>query len=381
MKKNIHAITVLIIINVLINSGCRDNISNPDESLKNLALYAVIDGNKSGFLIIDYATMAVEDSFYTTPYVPKGIEFSGDYKEWYSIWKSSSSGNKLYAINTVSKGIKRNTSCKGDLLTLSGDKNNIIVFGDRIIQFYNRENFSLLYEDSIGNISKIVSSQTKRLIYCLGNSLDNKRFGVFVYDLNTKKLLRFVPLKDSVQQRSMVASDIKISPNDEYLYISIFTWANGFSGFGSFMVMDISNDNIINDYVSGGMSQLAVSGDGKNVFISDPAGYGIELPPTYKIFYFTNNFYNTFIDWRTFFNTSTFNGSVNSSQEIIMSPDNKSLVTNVVGSLKTEEGKLIQILKIGISKKETISSFSFPTDIHGHITQRIKKMKIGKYFK
>jgi hypothetical protein len=82
-----------------------------------LALFASFDGNWAGIKVIDPNTLANVDSLESDDRRPIRVEFSPDYREWYSIKEQTTQTRILYAIDAKSKTILRTAPTTGSLVT------------------------------------------------------------------------------------------------------------------------------------------------------------------------------------------------------------------------------------------------------------------------
>lgn len=383
MRKLTHPLVLVLIIVVF--SDCRKEgpvgDGGNDQPQLIPALFASVDGNWTGIWVFDTDSLKLIDSFDTGPIgVPFSIEFSPDYQIWYSIWESTILDYGLFAVDARTKAILRRMPTTGKKITSDKDKCLLIAHGNDdvgYIEFYRRDNLSLVHRDSLGGLSWFtVASPTERKLYVFhsthtGQSIDN---GILVYDFETHTIDRKIGFADSSRQRNLEGADIKISPDGQYVFVTAFDWG---CWCGIFFAFDLNTDSVVAEYPCGSFSQMGVSPDGKYVYITDPAGYLYEMTPTEKV-------------WRYDVQTRVAEVLIYRGQELglvggpfvteeaVVSQDNRTLFLTIAGGLRTTEGMRVHIVKIDLTTKKVLDFYGIPPDDRGYITKHIRKLKLGK---
>lgn len=177
----------------------------------------------------------------------------------------------------------------------------------------------------------------------------------------------------------MELSDFAISPEGEYLFVTVFNWASG-DGYGTFHVVDLNRQTVIGEYLCGKYSKMCVSPDGKHVYIGDPGGYGLDLIPTGHLLRYdiTNKQMELFIDWVPYNLTGgAYAGKLHTDQ-IVIAPDNRTMFITTLGG-RTSSGEKIGIIKIDTYTKKILDYYIMPKDHRGYVTHGIYRLKLGKY--
>lgn len=384
-EMRIHIGVGILIGAMLCCSGCKkagpiEPIAPPEPLPNDLALFASIDGNWTGIQVFNANSLQLIDSFQTSGGVPFHIDLSADYQTWYSVWAPAVYDYTLFAIDARSKNILNQRRPTGISLTSAMTKGFLITYGARR-QFWNHVDFSLVHEDSTDRIDlRMVVSPDERKLYSIykrlgapaGRSLD----GIMVYQLDQFQVERTFSIADSLRQRKMQEADLKISPDGRYLFITVFNW--GQRWYGSFHAIDLTTDQVVAEYPCGKFSQMAVSPNGRYVYITDPAGYLYEMQPTghllrYDILARTME---VFIDWIPYNLTG---GGRLITDQVVIAPDNRTMFLTTFNDGQTSDGKTIGIMKVDLRTKSILGIYEMPKDHRGYVTQIITRLKLGTY--
>jgi hypothetical protein len=363
------------------------NLFLDDCSLDSFALYASVDGNFSGLWIFDANILEKTDSLETN-WFPYSFEFSADYSIlYYSTRDPATNIRSIVAINAKTKAISRQSSTRNINLILDWQKKYIITYyGSDYIQFYDAQTFELVYEDSLGlgskglGMRKMVASPTEDKVYAFYNS--GQGIGIAVYNICNFEIERIINLK---QNSNIGDGDLKISPDGRYLFAIVHGWtdSNVTGWYDSFIAIDITNDQVVAEYLCGNDSQIGVNPDGNYVYISDPAGHGIELMPTNQVLR-----YNVISKGMEVFINGSDDIGLKSLYDdyiyfitgsIVIASDHRTMFIALEGDITTIDGKDIHIAKIDTHTKKILDYYAIPRDYRGYITSAIWKIKLGKY--
>ncbi len=373
---------VFILLLSTIVSFCSKNplapIPLPDDS----ALFLSLDGgnHNGGLWVLGANTLELIDSLSTGDGTPFTIEFSPDGSNLYTSWDTRIAKytweSNLYELSTNPLSIVRSVAMSYRTFVSDKDKYFLISFLEGL-EIFDRETLSLVKTDStIGFIRDLVASPNHARLY-FDSTLDGRFRGIVVYDLETFSIERVIAVADSAMQRKMQPADLAISPDEHYAFLTVFNWRGG-GGFGSFIVVDLTTDDVVCEYPCGSFSQMGVSPDGKYVYISDPAGYKYMFLPTNHVLRYNvrKNEMKVFIDGAY---DLGFEDNVLETDKIEVAPDNRTLFITISSGAKTRDGEPVEIAKVDALTRDVLGTFSLPRDHRGYITQNIVSIKLGKY--
>lgn len=191
--------------------------------------------------------------------------------------------------------------------------------------------------------------------------------GFGVYDLDSMKITDEIIVFDDTKYEGLEDVDIVVSNDDRYLFFSGWTWLGGFSGYGSFFVVDLIQKRILKEFRVGAFSQIAISPDGQSVYISDPGGYLYMFPSTRKV-------------WRYDVKNNSINVLLNTPcqpDRIAVAEDNRTIFISSWQFII--DGKHADIIKVDAQTGRIVSSYSAPLDSSGALMHTVRSIKIGKY--
>jgi len=337
------------------------------------------DYNKIGLRVLNANTLELIDSMYTAPGVPWTIEFSPEGDKLYTAWNNTPSFiYDLFEINikplTINKKIRLLSGC--DAVVSNSNKNLLITFGSKGIQIFNRGSLSLIYQDTLSikpYRTGIVAANNSNMIYYPKYDINKDVVGFGVFNLDLFKTIDSVIVFNNTIYKGLEGSNLLISKDDKYLFFSTWNW-RGLSGFGSFFVIDIANEKILEEYKVGAFSQLANSPDGQSVYISDPGGYLYNFPSTGKI-------------WKYDIRTSTISVLINDlyySDRITVANDNRTLFITPFVVFNMKDGKQAWLVKIDVLMQRIIDYLPVSYDSANYFSnmpRRLSENRIEKWVK
>jgi hypothetical protein len=246
-------------------------------------------------------------------------------------------------------------------------------YGAGVTQIFDRLTFQLLRTDSLGLLQWIVASPTQNTLYAIHQTYRESFTGILVYNLDSLRAEKTLRFDDFLAK---VPTDLAISPDGQYLFLTAFTWM-GFGGVGTFYAIDLTTERIVATYNCGSYSQIGLATDGKAVYLSDPAGYLYELPPTNQILRYDvgKRSIEVFIDGLA---PLGLKGTRLVTDQIVIGPDSKTMFVAHVGDAKTADGRDVHMAKLDLLTKRVLSVYSIPRDYRGYVTTRITRLRLAK---
>jgi DNA-binding beta-propeller fold protein YncE len=369
---------------LLLFSGCKNNpVWSPPTLDGGQALYVSLDGgnNNAGLWIIDPNSLELIDSLGTGQGVPSTLEFSPDYRTWYSSWTEYPSRQSyLFAVDNTTISIVQRVpvGIAPIYFTLKKDKDILIGYSSPYLKFYDRSTLSLFREDtSHATVWHLKPSITQSKLYL--TEADETMFtGLTIFSLDSFAVEKVIPVADTSRQKVMEPADLAISTDDKYAFLSVFNW-HGLGGYNSLFVVDLAQSKVIGEYTTGAFAQLCLSPDGRYVYISDPAGYKYMMSYSNEILRYDIATHSMEVFTRL--NELGLSGSVFTTDKIVIASDNRTMFISVSGDVKNPVGGILQILKMDASTRKVLNSFSLPLDSLGRITQMITNLKIAVHSK
>jgi hypothetical protein len=366
---NMKEIHVTILSMIVVFASCKDMgsepppIPPPPPLPEDVALYVSMDSYADcGICILNANSLQRVDSLVTRPGVPWTIEFSPNYSVWYSIWATSGSNHSLFSGEVRPLSVRQVVPLQDSKYALvkSADERYLIAFGNKGIEVYDRSTLSLFHRDTssvFNSQSPIRSSQSNNRIYFVW--IENRQpIGVASYDLDSLRLLDTLRLFDDARYPGLRDVDLVVSPDDTFLFLSAWNW-RGFGGFNSFFVIDLCQRRLVAEYRCGPFARLAVSPNGRSVYISR-AGFTLYiLPPNNHRTYRYDVLSNTMHDFL----------SRGGSTGIVVADDNRTVFLSDAS----------EIIKVDALTGTTLGTYSVPLDSLGRLTSLIRNIRLGKY--
>lgn len=340
---------------------------------KDAAVYLSMDGTEAGLWILDANTLELTDSMITAPGVPWCVEFSPDNSIWYSSWGRGTNYN-LYSSSLKPLSILNSTSLQtgNSFIVKSKSQNYLVAYISKGIEIFDRISLKPLKYDtaaSFGESSRVTPSHHTDIIFFTW--VENLQIvGIGIYDLNSLEIIDTLRLFNDTQFYGLQDVDLIISNDDKYLFFSVFNW-RGLSGFGSFFVIDLFQRTLVKEYRIGAFSQLAISPDGKKVFISDPGGYLYNFPSSGKI-------------WQYDVENQTMNILLNNlyyTDKITVAEDNRTLFITPVISFIMKDGQRAWVVKVDAQNGQIKDYYPVFYDSTGYYTNNPRNIKMGQYIK
>ena len=345
-----------------------------------LALFASIDGNWTGIWVFDTDSLKLIDSLQTISFT-SSIEFSPNYSIWYTIVRDHSDNAILIAIDARTKNILQQAITRNPFLISALQGRLLVGYYVKVTEIFDPETFLLIRADSLGWVDKAIACPKSPKLYLLSQSYNLNDPGprVVIYDLRDFKIDRTIELTDITYRRNrMQSSALAISPDGKYLFVTVFNWVGG-GGYGTFHAIDLTNNQVVAEYLCGKFSQMGVSPDGRYVYISDPAGYKYMMVPTDHVLRY--NIHS--LSMEVFINGLRDIGLAGKmlmiTDQVVIAPDNRTMFLTFMGDAHTTDGKQVHMIKLDILTKKVLGIYSIPPDYRGYITQIIVKLKLGKY--
>lgn len=363
-----HLIPILLLLAFAMLIACKDSVGPDDIPLPpplpdDVALYVSMDGEGAGIWILNANSLALIDSMITRPGVPWTIEFSPDNKTLYSSWHGTPSYlYNLHAVNLSDLTVSQSIQLLHGKYAVATDVNKLylIAYGSKGIQVFERATLNLIFQDTssyFGLNSRIVASKNHNRIY-FAKWENGQVVGFGTYDLDLHVITDSIIVFNANNYPGLQPADLSVSPDDRFLFFSVWNWRGG-GGFNTFFVIDISEGRIIAEYPCGHFARLAVSPDGKSVYISKAGDNIYILPP------------NNHPMYRFDVQTKTMNDFKNrgGGTGIAIAEDNRTMF--ISDNYKIE--------KVDALSGKIIASYTIPLDSLGRLTSHIRNIRLGKY--
>jgi hypothetical protein len=215
--------------------------------------------------------------------------------------------------------------------------------------------------------AELTSSHTANRFYFAQG--ENRKFiGIGVYSLDSMKVIETIRLFNNIEYPGLTSVDIECSPDDKFLYLSAFNW-RGLGGFGSFFIIDLTRKVIIDEFRVGSLSQLAVSPDGRSVYISDPAGYLLDLPGSGNVWKYDVQRNSMQVLIRFLYH----------SDKITVAEDNKTLFISPDVAFFDLNGEKAWLVKANALNGNIIKYFPVTYDSNGYFTNAARNVRMGRY--
>jgi len=326
-----------------------------------LALFASVDGTPTGLLIFDPNTLEPIDSFVLHGPVPWSLVISPDASTWYSAWQVGINTDTLYAIDARTKAIVNQvpTNGRGTQVISDKDKKYLITFDNGVTEFRDRINFSVVHRDSPYTVTQggVMSSNEPRFY---GWAPRGSESNFLVYNLDSFKV------EKTFNVEPPGGCEVVLSPDDRYLYALC----------DMFYVVDLTTHATVAKFPAVYYTNMGVSPDGKYVYLTNLPCEVCDFGTTWQVLrYDVETGAGVYIDWRNFPGLS----GVWTSDQVVVSPDSRSLYLTVDGLTRTCSGEYVRLLRIDTESKTVLQTFTFPVDAQGNVHQVISRLWLGKY--
>lgn len=364
MKKHILlSLVVLMFFNTCKKSGPVEPPEPPQPLPDDVALYVSFDDWEGvGIRVLNANSLDLVDSLITKPGVPRTIEFSPDNNTLYSCW-GRGANYSLYSVDVHPLAIRNSVPLLYSKYALakSADERYLVAYGSNGIDIFDRQTLSLVLQDTsdfYGGSSHVAMYKNhNRFIF---TKWQNRRFcGFGVYDLDSFKVIDSI-LFDIKKYPNIQDADLIVSVDDRFLFFTAWNWRGG-GGFGSFFVIDLVGRRIAAEFPCGPFARLAVSPDGKSVYISK-AGFTLYLfPPN------DHRTYRYDVKTNTLVNFLSRGGATG----IAIADDNRTIFIS--------DSK--EIHKVDALSGTIFGSYTIPTDSLGNFSSTIRNIRLGKYLR
>jgi outer membrane protein assembly factor BamB len=334
----------IVIIGFLLLSMATCDISGPNDTLREkLALFVTFEYNHSGVVIMDANTMELLDTL-RTPALPRSIEISNDYHTWYLL--GANDRNHLIAMDSRSRTVIKDVFV-GDYtgMALSPENTLICLYGmgfSRLV-FVDTNTFEVIKVDTTvqGVTVKFLSDD---ILYVGQGDY------IFEYDVTDFSIKREFPMSRGVW-------DMAISPVGEKMFV---TTPSTISENGTFYTIDLVSGDIIDQHAAGKYSRMAITPDGKHVYVTDPAGIRGEAMATNKLLRYNVDERRMDVFMEGTDELGYPRGTL-ITRYAFVSPDGENLFLFLGGGgVQLPDGKRISNLKLDIKTKGLIGYFTFP---------------------
>ena len=372
-RKSLGIISIALLFLFFVSCDVNNGDDTPLPTLPDdVALFISIDdANSIGLRVINANSFELLDTLNTSPGVPWSIEFTPDYKNWFSCWGFSGNYN-IYSGSILPMVINKTIPLQFANSSLAKDVNSkyLVAYIDKGVEIFDLVNLTSVKKDTTLSASYIRIAMSKvynRFYFTKWANSHLDRLGI--YDLDSMKTVDEVLIFDEIKYSGLEDVDLLVSNDDRYLFLSGWQWLGGFNGHGVFLVIDMLQKKIINEFRIGAFSQLAQSPDGQSVYISDPGGYLYMFPSTNKV-------------WRYDVKTNSLNQFLTTPgapDRIVVAEDSRTIFISswqfIINS------KHADIIKVDAQTGKIVSSYSAPLDSLGALTHIVRNIKIGKYLK
>lgn len=220
MNKYFLAVPLLIAL-FLLSMNCDTVNSDPkeEEEVQEI-LVGLIGKDPAGFWFFDTDSLALVDSL-ILDYTPS--EFEVDYTNKVMYWHQNSpaSQKSIHKYDLESES-EITVAAEGLKLTLNTQGTYLVNYGAPVTSIYSTDQLNLVFEDSIGNVFKVLSSDDEHTFYSLGyDELDSGRSLLFhKIDLNDIENIT-INTFDSLDTFGL--NDAVLSGDEKFLYLG-YNW-------------------------------------------------------------------------------------------------------------------------------------------------------------
>lgn len=238
------------------------------EPLSGPVLAAAVDGNEPALWLFNpESSDRVKVSTVTDGEVPVSMDFSEDFSRWYGVWRAGTL-SQLHAFDPRSGEIFWQMPTNEPFVTVAPGSDLVVNYGREKFFFFDAGDLSLVGERRIDEVTWDLAAASGRphLYYERGNTIQ-------IFDTEQMAPVDSVVLFGPEDPRygRTSAWRLELGPNDHHLYVTTFT-AQGLDGFGTFYMIDLMAREVVFEGRAGKYSQMALSPDGRFVYIDGPGG-------------------------------------------------------------------------------------------------------------
>ena len=377
-----------LLVVLLVLAGCDLFNDGEKHSLpaEGSVLIASMDGNEPGLWLFDPQTLERTAVVETEKRVPRGVAFSPNFEHWYLSWGIGSqldgdAHNVQATIDPVSGRITKRVatpdlSIGGYQLIYEPQNDHVVAYGNGSgdVQFFDAETLELVHERSIGDpdsfvAAAVVAEERGKIYFGVGTESEDQ---IYVYDTADQEISSAIPLPGPPPS----FSDLALSPDERYLFAT--TWSS-LGGPGRFYMVDLdTGETIFDETPVGKKANLAVSPDGRYVYIDCPAG-GLwrQFIPTQKVLRFDAEALemDVFIDGAEGMGLKTDAAFI--AGQVTMSPKGDALVMKVPGAVKTPEGEEVDLVRVDAKTGQALETYRLPRDEQGRVHASVRQLHFG----
>jgi len=354
-------------------------------------LIASMDGNAPGLWLFDAETLERTAVVETENHVPVGVAFSPSYERWYLSWSTGShldgdARNVLVALDPAEGGRFTKRASWPDAPDVEGGVGNasliyepandhLVAYGSGSgrVQFFDPEALEPVRELSVGTsensyVPAAAVAEKRKKIYF---AVDTEGERIYVYDTTEKELNGAISLSDHPVLQESAFSDLAISMNERYLFGTTFLSPGG---PGRFFVVDLESGQILFKGEAGNYSNLAVSPNGRYVYIDCPAGGALrQFPPTGQLLRFDveQREMEVFVEDSEALGLGDY---VLQATQITMLPNAEAVVIRNRAGAPTGDPAL---LKLDAETGSVLATYTLPRDDQDHATAWVRQLHFG----
>jgi len=367
---------LVLVLFAYVGSGCDLLAPGNDPSLPaGPGLTASVGGNAEGLWRFDLETLE-PTPVVETDRTPIGVTASPDHKHWYTAWGIGSAldgdtRKVLAVLNPASGRITKRTSTPGSFrgrapIRYEPVNDQLVVFDlDGTAQFFDAVTLELAHELPVGEVEGAAIAHTGEKMYVGVSTESGPR--VRVYDPKEKDIVNTISLPDNLG-----LSDVALSPDERYLFAT--TWSS-LGPPGRFYMVDLKSSEMLFTGPVGSYAELAVTPDGRHVFIDCPAGGMLEHVPTQQVLRFDTQTreLEVFIDGRT--NDLDIPNVALIADKITMLPGGEAFVIrNPLAArvrLDDDDQAIPALIKVDAETAEVLATYTPERDVEGDVKSYI----------
>ncbi len=355
-------------------------------------IVASVDGNETGLWLFDPETLERTNVVESISHVPRGVAFSPNYESWYLTWRVGSildgDVQSVLAVldprsgRIVDRAVTSDLAVGGSFLTYDAANRQIVAYGGGggKAQFFDAETLELVHEQPIGlsnsYVRTAVVAEGRGKVY-FGANAGSENDLIHVYDTDRQEVIGTLRLiEDAVRRGSTAPIDLALSPDERYLFATTFT-SLGLDGFGAFFMIDLETGEVVAEHRAGKHANLAVSPDGRYVYIDCPAGGLYEFAPTNQVLRFDTQAHemDVFLDGPE---ALGLEGRVLIADQITMLPNGNVVFENAGPSkIKDTENNGPTLIKVDANTGEVLAMYIPTRDERGYVTAAARQLEFG----
>ncbi len=319
------------------------------------------------------------------------MAFSPGYESWYLTWSIGSQldgdAQSVLAMLDPKSGRITQRITTSDLavghsfLVYEPTNGHLVAYGGGVgvpVKFFDAETLDLEYEQPLGGSDSYVAAaavadQRKEIYFGAGT---REPAQIYVYDATEQAITHTLVLTDDPMLQRSAISDVTLSPDEQYLFVTTFLSPGG---PGRFYMVNLERGEVLFEGRAGSYSNLAVSPNGHHVYIDCPAGGGRrQLPPTGQVLRFDTEAreMNVFIDGSEALGLGDY---VLMADQITMLPSGEAFVikNRAPALMKSKTNKDPTLLKVDAETGDVLATYVLPRDDRGYVTAWVRQLYLG----